>query len=172
MNILKGFKARKDKLSVYFINSFNKEKKWINLFPVKDGDAFLGMFYGFKKVKFDKFYSDYVSVCKFSKKKFKTFNKAYYIEFRFAKGSIFFYIHTIAYLVGERDIRFTRKLYKRILDLEKEVFKFYSKDLDSSGIITKWIARIKQKEAERLDQIGNLINPPPRRRVRKEFRRF
>ncbi|WP_420025300.1 DUF226 domain-containing protein (plasmid) [Borreliella yangtzensis] len=57
---------------------------------------------------------------------------------------MFFYIHTIAYLVGKRDIKFTRKLYKRILDLGKEVFKFYSKDLDPSGIITKWIARIKQ----------------------------
>lgn len=131
---------------------------------MKDGDEFLEMFYGFKKVKFDKFYSDYVSVCKFSKK-IKAFNKAYYIEFRFKNGSVFFYFHTIAYLVGERDIRFTRKLYKRILDLEKKVFKFYSKDLDPQGIITKWILRIKQKEAEKLDQIGNLINPPPRCRV-------
>ncbi|WP_420703291.1 DUF226 domain-containing protein (plasmid) [Borreliella yangtzensis] len=52
---------------------------------------------------------------------------------------MFFYVHTIAYLFGDRDIRFTRKLYKRILDLEKEVFKFYSKDLDPQGTITKWI---------------------------------
>ncbi len=98
-------------------------------------------------------------------KKIKTFNKAYYIEFRFKNNSVFFYVHTKAYLIGERDIRFTRKLYKRILDLEKKVFKFYSKDLDPQGIITKWILRIKQKEAEKLDQIGNLINPPPRCRV-------
>ncbi|WP_233777774.1 DUF226 domain-containing protein [Borreliella bavariensis] len=82
------------------------------------------------------------------------------------------YVHTISYFVDGRNIRSIRKLYKKILKLEQEVFKFYSKDLQPEGIITKWVAKIKQKREERLDQIGNLINPPPHLSVRSRFRKF
>ncbi|WP_210373117.1 DUF226 domain-containing protein, partial [Borreliella bavariensis] len=102
----------------------------------------------------------------------KTFNKAYYIEFRFKTGSVFLYVHTISYFINGRDIRSIRKLYKKLLKLEQEVFKFYSKDLQPEGIITKWVAKIKQKREEMLDQIGNLINPPSHLRVRSRFRKF
>ncbi|WP_184107838.1 DUF226 domain-containing protein [Borreliella lanei] len=95
----------------------------------------LGMFYGFKKIKYDKLCSDYSSFCKFFKKIFKTFNKICYIEFRFKMGSVFLYIHTIAYLITNPNVRFSRKLYNKILNLEKEVFNFYSKDLGPTGII-------------------------------------
>ncbi|WP_268828196.1 DUF226 domain-containing protein [Borreliella valaisiana] len=108
----------------------------------------------------------------FLKKKFKTLNKAYYIEFRFKTGSVFMYVYTISYFINGRNIRSIRKLYKKILKLEKKVFKFYSKDLQPEGIITKWVAKIKQKRAERLDQIGNLISPHNRRRVQDRFRGF
>ncbi|WP_330172093.1 DUF226 domain-containing protein [Borreliella bavariensis] len=108
----------------------------------------------------------------FLKKKFKTFNKAYYIEFRFKTGSVFLYVHTISYFINGRDIRSIRKLYKKLLKLEQEVFKFYSKELEPEGIITKWVAKIKQKREEMLDQIGNLINPPSHLRVRSRFRKF
>ncbi len=108
----------------------------------------------------------------FLKKNFKTFNKAYYLEFRFKTGSVFMYVHTISYFVDGRNIRSIRKLYKKILKLEQEVFKFYSKDLQPEGIITNWVAKIKQKREERLAQIGNLINPPPHLRVSSRFRKF
>ncbi|MBB6208466.1 hypothetical protein HNQ06_000996 [Borrelia lanei] len=50
-------------------------------------------------------------------------------------GSVFLYIHTIAYLITNPNVRFSRKLYNKILNLEKEVFNFYSKDLGPTGII-------------------------------------
>ncbi|WP_234926701.1 DUF226 domain-containing protein [Borreliella valaisiana] len=158
--------------TIFFANTLNKEKKAIYLYPLKEGDVFYGIFYGYKKIKENRFFSDYVSVCRFSKKKFKTLNKAYYIEFRFKTGSVFMYVYTISYFINGRNIRSIRKLYKKILKLEKKVFKFYSKDLQPEGIITKWVAKIKQKRAERLDQIGNLISPHNRRRVQDRFRGF
>ncbi|WP_418456522.1 DUF226 domain-containing protein [Borreliella lusitaniae] len=77
------------------------------------------------------------------------------MEFRFKTGSVFLYMHALAYLIREDDNKFCRKLYRRLLDLEKEVFKFYSKDWDPLGIITKWIIKNKHKKLEKLDQIGN-----------------
>ncbi|ABH02454.1 hypothetical protein BAPKO_5502 (plasmid) [Borreliella afzelii PKo] len=172
-NILRGFDVKSEKkVFVFFTNLFTKEKKYVTLFPTREGDEFLGMFYGYKKIRNNPFYSDYTSVCNFSKKKFKTYNKSYFIEFRFKKGSVFCYLHTIAYLLAERQFACNRKLYKQILNLEKAVFAFYSKDLIPGGVITKWIAKIKQKREERLDQIGNLINPPPHLRVRSRFSKF
>ncbi|WP_328700152.1 DUF226 domain-containing protein, partial [Borreliella bavariensis] len=47
----------------------------------------------------------------------------------------------MSYFVDGRNIRSIRKLYKKILKLEQEVFKFYSKDLQPEGIITKWVAK-------------------------------
>ncbi|XPK52640.1 DUF226 domain-containing protein (plasmid) [Borreliella yangtzensis] len=158
--------------AIFFTNTLNKEKRAAYLYPLKEGDVFYGMFYGYRKVKDNKFFHDYVSVCRFAKKNFKTFNKAYYIEFRFKTGSVFLYVHTISYFINGRDIRSIRKLYKKLLKLEQEVFKFYSKELQPGGIITKWVAKIKQKREEMLDQIGNLINPPSHLRVRSRFRKF
>ncbi|WP_434246532.1 DUF226 domain-containing protein [Borreliella burgdorferi] len=154
MNVLKLFKPQADKFLIYLVNSLNKEEKCVYLFPIiKDGDAFLGMFYGFRKIKYDRFYNDYTSVCKFPKKIFKTFNKICYIEFRFKTGSVFLYIHTIVYLITNPNVRFSRKLCNKILDLEKEVFKFYGRDLDpeGEGIITKWIAKINQEKLEKME---------------------
>ncbi|QFI15018.1 DUF226 domain-containing protein (plasmid) [Borrelia sp. CA_690] len=119
MNILKAFRTQADKFSIYLVNFLNKEKKYVYFFPKKDEDAVLRMFYGFKKIKYDKLYNDYTFVCKFSKKICKTFDKICYIEFRFKTGSVFLYIHTIAYLITNPNVRFSRKLYNRILDLEK-----------------------------------------------------
>ncbi|WP_187983576.1 DUF226 domain-containing protein, partial [Borreliella bavariensis] len=83
------------------------------------------------------------------------------IEFRFKKGSVFCYLHTIAYLLAERQFACNRKLYKQILNLEKAVFAFYSKDLIPGGVITKWIQKTKEKKLDLMDRIGNLITPPP-----------
>ncbi len=159
-NILRGFDVKSRKVFVFFTNLFTKEKKYVTLFPTREGDEFLGMFYGFKKIRNNPFYSDYTSVCNFSKKKIKTYNKFYFVEFRFKKGSMFCYFHTIAYLLAERQLASNRKLYKQILNLEKAVFSFYSKDLIPGGVITKWIQKTKEKKLDLMDRIGNLINPP------------
>ncbi|AEL19434.1 conserved hypothetical protein (plasmid) [Borreliella bissettiae DN127] len=172
MNVLWAWRVSKKMFAIFFANTLNKEKKAVYLYPLKEGDVFYGIFYGYKRIKGNRFFNDYASVCRFSKKNFKTFNKAYYLEFRFKTGSVFMYVHTISYFVDGRNIRSIRKLYKKILKLEQEVFKFYSKDLQPEGIITKWVSKIKQKREERLDQIGNLINPPPHLRVRSRFRKF
>ncbi|MCD2413482.1 DUF226 domain-containing protein (plasmid) [Borreliella burgdorferi] len=170
MNVYKGWRAWKHKFCVYFINSLNKERKFIMLYPVKEGDAFLGIFYGYGKVKNNPFYRDYTSVCSFSKKIFKTFNKSYFIEFRFKKGSVFLYLHTIAYLLNDRDgyNREQKKLHGRLMELEKEVFKFYGRDLNpqGEGIITKWIDKINQKKLGKEDN-PSLLRSLLRSRLRK-----
>ncbi|WP_325064677.1 DUF226 domain-containing protein [Borreliella bavariensis] len=170
-NILRGFDVKLEKVFVFFTNLFTKEKKYVTLFPTREGDEFLGMFYGFKKIRNNPFYSDYTSVCNFSKKKFKTYNKSYFVEFRFKKGSVFCYLHTIAYLLVERQLASNRKLYKQILNLEKAVFAFYSKDLIPGGVITKWIQKTKEKKLDLMDRIENLINPP-RGHFTRERRRW
>ncbi|WP_215538285.1 DUF226 domain-containing protein, partial [Borreliella bavariensis] len=61
--------------------------------------------------------------------------------------------HTIAYLLGDRYNREHKKLHRRLMELEKEVFKFYGRDLDpeGEGIITKWIERSKRKKLEKME---------------------
>ncbi|WP_234909369.1 DUF226 domain-containing protein [Borreliella turdi] len=124
MNIFILSRVKKDRLSIYFINSLNKEKKWVHLFALRDRDSFLGMFYGFKKIRRNEFYSDYASVCKLSKEIFRTFNKAYYIEFRFKTGSVFLYIQALAYLIQDENSQ-CKKLYRKILNLKKGVQFFF-----------------------------------------------
>lgn len=70
-NILRGFDVKSEKVFVFFTNLFTKEKKYVTLFPTREGDEFLGMFYGYKKIRNNPFYSDYTSFCNFSKKKSK-----------------------------------------------------------------------------------------------------
>ncbi|WP_151074438.1 DUF226 domain-containing protein [Borreliella turdi] len=55
MNIFILSRVKKDRLSIYFINSLNKEKKWGHLFVLREGNSFLGMFYGFKKIRRNEF---------------------------------------------------------------------------------------------------------------------
>lgn len=70
-NILRGFYVKSEKVFVFFTNLFTKEKKYVTLFPTRKGDEFLGMFYGYKKIRNNPFCSDYTSICNFSKKKSK-----------------------------------------------------------------------------------------------------
>ncbi|WKC87711.1 DUF226 domain-containing protein [Borreliella japonica] len=70
---------------------------------------FYGIFYGYKRIKENRFFNDYSSVCRFSKKIQILFNKAYYIEFRFKTGSVFLYVYTISYFINGRNILSIRK---------------------------------------------------------------
>ncbi|WP_210362571.1 DUF226 domain-containing protein, partial [Borreliella garinii] len=94
MNVLRDFKVNcgLGKLLILFgENSIIRSVRWFNLFSsLKDGDDFLGIFYGFRQdIKNDHIFKDYTSICNFSKKTFSTFKKLYYIEFRFKMGSVY-----------------------------------------------------------------------------------
>ncbi|WLN24624.1 DUF226 domain-containing protein [Borreliella bavariensis] len=54
--------------AIFFANTLNKEKKAVYLYPLKEGDVFYGIFYGYKRIKGNRFFTDYASVCRFSKK--------------------------------------------------------------------------------------------------------
>ncbi|WP_419465850.1 DUF226 domain-containing protein [Borreliella turdi] len=46
------------------------------------------------------------------------------MEFRFKTGSVFLYIHTLAYLIQDENSQ-CKKLYKKMLNLEKKVHFFF-----------------------------------------------
>ncbi|WP_414143502.1 DUF226 domain-containing protein [Borreliella burgdorferi] len=119
-----GLESQQKNVCNFLCQYVEQREKSVYLYPLKEGDVFYGIFYGYKRIKGNRFFTDYASVCRFSKKNFKTFNKAYCLEFRFKTGSVFMYVHTISYFVDDRNIRSIRKLYKKILKLEQEVFKF------------------------------------------------
>ncbi|ACH94258.1 DUF226 domain-containing protein [Borrelia duttonii] len=136
-------RREEDKFFVALRGVFNSDKKsTFRLFSIeKEEDRFLGMFYGFKRLK-TSFILRYKDDTKKSDVTTKIY-KPYYIEFRFKKGSIFCYIKAIHSLIKKE--KFTKKyvqtLLERIMKLEDEVYKFYDKRLPDGGIITKWIEK-------------------------------
>ncbi|WP_234932109.1 DUF226 domain-containing protein [Borreliella afzelii] len=159
-NILRGFYVKSEKVFVFFTNLFTKEKKYVTLFPTRKGDEFLGMFYGYKKIRNNPFYSDYTSVCNFSKKKSKPTINLISLNLGSKKGVCFAICIPLLIYLQNASLLVNRKLYKQILNLEKAVFAFYSKDLIPGGVITKWIQKTKEKKLDLMDRIGNLINLP------------
>ncbi|UPA18492.1 DUF226 domain-containing protein [Borrelia puertoricensis] len=123
---------------------FDIDKKGVfHLFSVKEqaDDKFLGMFYGFKRLKkpiFLKYKDDVTNLIETS-----PIYRPYYIEFRFKKGSIFCYIKAIHTLRNKEKFKknYAQNLLERIIDLEKEVYKFYNTKLPNGGIITRWIRK-------------------------------
>ncbi|WP_445436381.1 DUF226 domain-containing protein [Candidatus Borreliella tachyglossi] len=113
------------------INSFN-------LFSLKEGNKFKGIFYGFKKSKggFKINYEDYITK---ELKSIRTF-KAYHIEFRFKTGSVFCRINELSFLIHKEKIekKYCNTLLEVFTILEKEVYAFYNKKLPEGGIISKW----------------------------------
>ncbi|WP_024655199.1 DUF226 domain-containing protein [Borrelia hispanica] len=146
MNDLLVFGTHKKKENKFFIafrELFNQKKvKAFNLFGLKSDDKFMGIYYGYRKPiqNIVKRYEEN-GVMKVS-----TFSKIYYIEFRFKRGSVFCYIKGISRLLIKDKIstKYYRSLVKKLLDLERQVYKFYLKELPKRGIITKWIDK-KQK---------------------------
>ncbi|WP_330730500.1 DUF226 domain-containing protein [Borrelia turicatae] len=120
----------------------NESINTFHLFSIKDhNDKFLGMFYGFKRLKKSILirYKDNIK----QSSEIVTIYKPYYIEFRFKKGSIFCYIKAIHTLIKKEkfDKNYAQNLLERIIRLENEVYKFYGKILPNGGIITKWIKK-------------------------------
>ncbi|AFI32192.1 DUF226 domain-containing protein [Borrelia crocidurae] len=146
MNDLLVFGTHKkngNKFFVSFRELFNQKKiKAFNLFNLKSDDKFMGVHYGYRKPiqNVVKRYEENGIM------KVSTFSKIYYIEFRFRRGSVFCYIKGISRLLIKDKIgtKYYKSLVKKLLDLEKQVYKFYLKELPKKGIIIKWIEK-KQK---------------------------
>ncbi|AHH07573.1 putative cytosolic protein [Borrelia duttonii CR2A] len=133
-------RSQKNKFFVSFRGLFNQEKiESFHLFSLKEGDKFLGIFYGSRKPIKN-------VVRKYEENgimKTSTFSRIHYIEFRFKKGSVFCYLRGFSYLVrkDKADSKYT-KTYIAILEtLEKQVHEFYNKKLPNGGIIKKWISK-------------------------------
>ncbi|AOW96128.1 DUF226 domain-containing protein [Borrelia miyamotoi] len=120
----------------------NENRSTFHLFSIKDrNDKFLGMFYGFRRLK-NSILLRYKDNIKQSSEVI-TIYKPYYIEFRFKKGSIFCYIKAIHALTKKEKLEknYAQNLLERIITLENEVYKFYNKKRPDGGIITKWIKK-------------------------------
>ncbi|AHH07609.1 Putative cytosolic protein (plasmid) [Borrelia crocidurae DOU] len=140
---LYSFGVYTKKRYVFFISLrglFNQKKiEAFHLFPVREGDKFLGIYYGYRKpVKnvVRKYEENGIS-------KAHSFSKAYYIEFRFKKGSVFCYIKGISRLVKKDkiDTKYCQILIDILTTLEKEVYEYYDKKLPEGGLIEKWIKK-------------------------------
>ncbi|ABH02499.1 conserved hypothetical protein (plasmid) [Borreliella afzelii PKo] len=134
-------KYKKNKFLILFRELFNQEKlECLNLFSTRDNDEFIGISYGYRKpikniiIKYK--INDTV--------KSYTFSKVYYIEFKFKKGSVFCYLRSLARLIKKE--KMNKKYFQVFINmlnrLEKEVYKFYCKELPNGGIINKWIEKI------------------------------
>ncbi|WP_346313232.1 DUF226 domain-containing protein [Borrelia miyamotoi] len=133
-------KKKRNRFFISFREFLNQEKiKSFHLFSLIDNNKFLGIYYGYRKpIK---------NVVKKYKEngvmKAYTLSKAYYIEFRFKKGSVFCYIKGISRLLKKDKIntKYYDSLINTFLTLEKEVHEFYNKELPNGGIIKKWIEK-------------------------------
>ncbi|WP_024653023.1 DUF226 domain-containing protein [Borrelia persica] len=133
-------KRQNNKFFIVFRDLFKQNKiEFFSLFSIKKNDKFLGIFYGCRRpikdiiMKYEE--NGVMKVFKFS--------KAYYLEFRFEKGSVYCYIKGI-YRLLRRDKEYTKyckSLIQKLLKLEKEVYEFYNKELPDGGLITKWIEK-------------------------------
>ncbi|QTL84014.1 DUF226 domain-containing protein [Borrelia miyamotoi] len=133
-------KKQNSKFFIAFRGLFNQEKaEAFNLFALERDDKFLGIYYGYRKpiknvVK--KYEEDGIT-------KAYTLSKAYYIEFRFKKGSIFCYIKGLARLVKKEktNTKYCKTLITILSSLEEQVYGFYKKKLPDGGFIAKWIEK-------------------------------
>ncbi|UPA14073.1 DUF226 domain-containing protein [Borrelia turicatae] len=119
----------------------NKEKKiyTFHLFSIKGEDEFLGINYSIKKIQKP------LIITNIEKNESYTIRWCVCMEFRFKTGSIICYL-TNFYSLLRRDkinTEYYKKLLNITLEIEKQVYAFYNKNL-SGEIITKWIEK-KQK---------------------------
>ncbi|BDU63541.1 hypothetical protein BOFE_10810 (plasmid) [Candidatus Borrelia fainii] len=119
----------------------NKEKKiyTFHLFSVKGEDNFLGIRYSIKKIQKP------LIITNTEKNESYTIRWCVCMEFRFKTGSIICYLTNFYSLLRKDKIntKYYKKLLNITLEIEKQVYAFYNKNL-SEGIITKWIKE-KQK---------------------------
>ncbi|AHH11339.1 DUF226 domain-containing protein (plasmid) [Borrelia coriaceae] len=133
-------KNQRNKFFISFRKLFNRERiESFHLFSLKDDDKFLGIFYGYRKpIKNVVTRYEDNGIMKTS-----TFSKAYYIEFRFKKGSVFCYLKEISYLLkkDKSNTKYSKFLIEKLANLEKQIYEFYGKNLPDGGFINKWIEK-------------------------------
>ncbi|MCD2401635.1 DUF226 domain-containing protein [Borreliella bissettiae] len=131
---------KKNQCIVLFRKLYNElEIKAIKLYSIKEGDKFLGIYYGYRKPINNVLVKYEIN----GVEKVYTFSKAYYIEFRFKAGSIFCYLKDIFRLLKKEkiDTPYNKALVYRLIDLEKHVYEFYNKKYSGEGLIIKWILK-------------------------------
>ncbi|UPA13905.1 DUF226 domain-containing protein [Borrelia turicatae] len=139
-HLFKVNENQKHKFFISFRGLFNQNKiEYFHLFSIKDGDKFLGIYYGYRKpIKnvIKKYEENGIT-------KSVAFSKVYYMEFRFKKGSVFCYLSALAYLF--RNDRLKTKYCQTLIDmtkrLESQIYEFYGKKLPEGGLIEKWIRK-------------------------------
>ncbi|WP_247032812.1 DUF226 domain-containing protein [Borrelia venezuelensis] len=139
-SMINNFEARpnKGKFWLCFRNVFDPNKyESLHLFHMRQGDKFIGIYYGFTKLP-KPFIINYKEN---EVKKTSRIIKIYYIEFRFKKGSVFCYLRSLHTLLKSKNKErmFYNSLLDRTLRLEREVHQFYGKEyLEDRGIL-RWI---------------------------------
>ncbi|QMU99743.1 DUF226 domain-containing protein (plasmid) [Borrelia sp. A-FGy1] len=141
-SMINNFKARpnKGKFWLCFRNVFDPSQyESLHLFHVKEGDRFMGIYYGFTKLP-KPFIINYNEN---GEKKTNRIKKGFYIEFRFKKGSVFCYLRSLYTLlrIKNKGKNFYSSLLSRTLNLEKEVYQFYGKKYNKDKGILKWIEK-------------------------------
>ncbi|WP_210381115.1 DUF226 domain-containing protein [Borreliella valaisiana] len=110
-----------------------------HLYPIKEGDKFIGIFYGFRK-PIKKAFVKYETK---GIRKSYGFARAYYMEVRFKAGSVFFYFKGLYRLLDKERMNnhYNKILFSMFTDLEKQVYEFYGKKYPEQGPLTKWIIK-------------------------------
>ncbi|AOW96399.1 DUF226 domain-containing protein [Borrelia miyamotoi] len=135
------FGISKNEPTKFFISLrgiFNIEDiSMFHLFSLRGDDIFLGIYYGIKKL--DKAFL----VRNFNKRETYTLRKCEYIEFRFKKGGVFCYLSGLHNLLKKNKVEssYYQTLLNILLELERELYAFYGKQLPEGGIIPKWIQK-------------------------------
>ncbi|WP_215536725.1 DUF226 domain-containing protein [Borreliella bavariensis] len=134
-------KKKKNEFRVSLRALFNGERivEETHLYPIKEGDKFIGIFYGFRKpIK--------KAIIKYQineNRKSYGFARAYYMEVRFKAGSVFFYFKGLYRLLDKQRMNnhYNKILFSMFTDLEKQVYEFYGKKYPEQGPLTKWIIK-------------------------------
>ncbi|WP_151060891.1 DUF226 domain-containing protein [Borreliella turdi] len=139
-----GIDAKKNQCRISFKELlYQEEFQELRLYPLREGDGFLGIFYGARKpIKNISVRYEIGGI-----KKSYTFSKTYYIEFRFIKGSVFCYLRGLFRLLKREKINtpYNKSLVDKFIALEKHVYGFYNKKYLEEAIIVKWVLKNLKK---------------------------
>ncbi|WP_215535815.1 DUF226 domain-containing protein [Borreliella bavariensis] len=136
-----GVYEKKHEFRVSLRALFNGERivEETYLYPIKEGNKFIGIFYGFRKpIK--------KAIIKYEvngNRKSYGFAMAYYMEFRFKAGSVFCYFKGLYRLLQKERMNnhYNKMLFSMFTDLEQKVYEFYGKKYSKQGPLTKWIIK-------------------------------
>ncbi|ATH10687.1 DUF226 domain-containing protein [Borreliella burgdorferi] len=133
--------SNKQKRCIIFFEKLldKSEIQKLYLYPMKDGDKFLGIYYGYRKPINNVFVKYEIN----GVENVYTFSKIYYIEFRFKTGSVCCYLKNMRRLLRKEkiDTPYNKAIVDKFIDLEKHVYEFYNKKYSSEGLILKWILK-------------------------------